>query len=150
MSSFHKMQKNINDYHLDQLYRNMTPQQHRESIKLAVEAATEELTQEYNMNLKRLAEAYNKQVKESVHITVDTFMTEFLYELGLKLECYIDEPQNMEQKVDLVQAMYEDIMKSIQGYVDIKEDDKAYKEFQRKREVVKKTFNIFKDGDKNG
>lgn len=150
MSSFHKMQKNINDYHLDQLYRNMTPQQHRESIKLAVEAATEELTQEYNTNLKRLAEAYNKQVKESIHITVDTFMVEFLYELGLKLECYIEEPQNMEQKVDLVQAMYEDIMKSIQSYVDIKEDDKAYKEFQRKREIVKKTFNIFKDGDKNG
>lgn len=150
MSSFHKMQKNIENHQLNQLYRNMTPEQHRESIRLAVETATEELTQEYNTNLKRLAEAYNKQVKQSIHITVDTFMIEFLYELGLKLDCYIEEPQNIEQKIDLVQAMYEDIMKSIQGYVDIKEDDEAYKEFQRKREVVKKTFNIFKDGDKNG
>ena len=66
-------------------------------------------------------------------------------EVANQLECFIDEPENLDLKIDLVQKIYENIMKSIQDYADIKSDKEAYKEFHRKKELIKKVFNIYKD-----
>lgn len=76
---------------------------------------------------------------------MDTFSIEFLYEVANQLECFVDEPENLDLKIDLVQKIYKNIMKSIQDYADIKNDKEAYKEFHRKKELIKKVFNIYKD-----
>ena len=145
MNKLGKIQKNAHNFEIEQIYKNMTPQEYRQSIKIAVQAATDDLTNQYNAQLKRLQNEYNRQIAESVHITVDTFSIEFLYELADKLECFVDEPENLEQKIDLVQQIYEDIMNSIKNYADIKKDGEAFEQFQKKKKLIKKVFNIYKE-----
>lgn len=145
MSKLGKLRKNAQNYEMQQIYNNMTPEQYKEGIKIAVRQASQELAREYDRQLYKLRDDYNKQIKESVHITMDTFSIEFLYEVANQLECFIDEPENLEQKIDLIQKIYKNIMKSIQDYADIKSDKEAYKEFYKKKELIQKVFNIYKD-----
>ena len=145
MSKLRKIQKNAHQYEINQIYQNMTPEQYKEGIRIAVKNAVDDLSLKFDKQLQKLCDDYNKQINESVHITMDTFSIEFLYELGEKLECFKEEPEYLEQKIDLVQSIYENIMGCIKSYVDIKEDGKAYKEFERKRKKIKEVFGIFKD-----
>lgn len=145
MSKLGKLKKNAEKFEMQQFYSNMTPEQYREGIKVAVRQASEQLAKEYDRQLYKLRDDFNNKIKESVHITMDTFSIEFLYEVADQLECFVDEPENLEQKIELVQNIYENIMKSIQTYADIKTDKDAFKEFQRKKKQIEKVFNIVKD-----
>ena len=145
MSKLGKIQKNAHEYEMNQIYGKMTPEQYRDGIRLAVKTATSDLAKEYDRQLKKLCDDYNKKITESINITIDTFSIEFIYELGKQLECFNENPENLEQKTELVQNIYENIMKSIQNYADIQNDGDAYKEFKRKKELIDKVFNIYKD-----
>lgn len=145
MGKLRKIQKNAKQFEINNLYQNMTPQQYRESIKIAVQAATDDLTTQYNAQLKRLQNEYNKQITESIYITVDTFSIEFLYELADRLECFKEEPEYLDQKIDLVQGIYEKVMGSIETYANIREDGEAYKAFKHKRDEIERVFHIYKE-----
>ena len=80
---------------------------------------------------------------------MDTLATEMVYELGNILECYKDEPEYLDQKIDIVQGIYETAMQSIEDYAGDKyeTDKQAQKEFERKKKTIQKIFGM---GENNG
>lgn len=134
MSSIGKIKKNAEKYRLEQFCRQMTPEQYKQALTTAVRTATENLALEYDRNLNKMKEETNKKIDSIVNVAINMTSVEFLYEIGRQLDCYIDKPENMEQKIDLVQEIGENVAKIIQNY------DK--KEFDKKRKQVEKIFKI--------
>lgn len=134
MSSISKIRKNADKYRMEEFCRQMTPEQYKQALKTAVKAATENLAIEYDRMLQKNQEETNKKIDSIVNVAINMTSVEFLYEIGRQLDCYIDKPENMEQKIDLVQEIGENVAKIIQNY------DK--KEFDKKRKQVEKIFNI--------
>lgn len=142
MSNLRKIKKNAEQYRINEFYRNMTPEQYREGIRAAVKNSTESLAKEYDRNLKRLEEEANLRIGESVHLAIDTISVELLYELGKQMECFVEEPEYFDQKKDKIQDMYSNIMSSIENYTKYKKEKDARKDFENKRKLVEKTFDI--------
>ena len=67
-----------------------------------------------------------------------------IYEIGRLLECYVKEPENLDQKIDLVQGIYETAMTSIEEYAShkYKNDKQAQKAFAKKKKTIQKLFGI--------
>ena len=61
MSKLRKLRKNAQNYEMQQIYNNMTPEQYKEGIKIAVRQASQELAREYDRQLYKLRDDYNKQ-----------------------------------------------------------------------------------------
>ena len=142
MSSLGKLKKNAEAYRINQFYNNMTPEQYREGIRLAVKNSTETLAREYDRNLQKIQEEANLHIKESVRLAIDTISVELLYELADQLECFVDNPEFLDQKIDKVQNIYESTMKAIGKYANYKKESQARKEFLKKQKKVEKMFNI--------
>ena len=149
-SKFGKIQKNAQQFELDNFYRNMTPEQYKQGIRTAVKAAIDELAKEYDVQIEKMREECNASIRESTIIAMDTISIEILYELGNILECYVDEPDHLDQKIDIVQNLYEKAMTSIKEYAGTKykNSNQAHKVFMKKKKIVKDVFGIYTD--KNG
>ena len=98
-----KIQENARNFELDKIYRNMSPELYKETLRLAVKNATEDLGREYDKNLIRMKEECDRAVRDSIIMAMDTLSVELVYELGNVLECYVDEPDHLDQKIDIVQ-----------------------------------------------
>lgn len=144
-NKFGKIQKNAYKFEMDKIYQNMTPEQYREGIKTAVKNAISDLEKEYMKELKRMQDEYNSVIQESVMIAMDTLAVEMIYELGNVLECYKDEPEYLDQKIDIVQNIYEQAITSIEKYASYKNDNQAQKAFQKKKKMIRKIFGIYGD-----
>lgn len=144
-SSFRKIQKNAERYKIDELYRTMTPDDYKKGIELAIKKTEEKLMRDYNGELQRMGNEYNHAIQEGTLIAMDTLAVEILYELGNVLECYKEDPEYLDQKVEIVQNIYETAMNSIESYASdkYKNDRRAQKEFERKKKTVKKIFGIY-------
>lgn len=92
-----------------------------------------------------MQEEYNNAIREGIMIAMDTLSVEILYELGNVLECYEEEPDHLDQKIDIVQNIYETAMNSIRKYADYKNDNQAQKVFQKKKKTIEKVFGIYGD-----
>ena len=139
-----KIQKNAEQFMIEEIYRKMTPEQYKEGINLAIKKTEEKLTTRYNNELARLTEEYNKSIQESMLVAMDTLATEIIYELGDVLGCYKEEPEYLDQKIELVQNIYEKAMKGIEDYASskYKNQKQAQKEFVRKQKIIKKIFGM--------
>lgn len=137
-----KIQKNVDNFMVDQYYKNMTPAMYKEGIENAIKVTEERLTKEYNANLKHLTDQYNRGIREATLVGMDTLAVEMIYELGNVLECYVDEPEYLDQKIDIVQNIYETAMNSIGDYATdkYKNDAQAQKAFQKKKKTITKIF----------
>ena len=144
-SSFRKIQKNAEQYKIDQFYKTMTPEDYKKGIELAIKKTEEKLEREYNAELLRMGNEYNRAIQENTLIAMDTLAVEILYELGNVLECYKDNPEYLDQKIDIVQNIYETAMNSIADYASDKynNDNQAQKVFEKKKKTVKKIFGIY-------
>lgn len=134
MSSLSKLRKNADKYKINEFLKNMTPEQYRFGIENVKKNTEEEMLIKYNDKLKKIQEENIKKNNSIVNIAVNMTSIEFLYELGEQLECFIDKPENLEQKIDLVQKISENVMNCIQNY--------SRKDFEEKRKQVEKTFKI--------
>lgn len=153
MSSFvRKVQKNAEQNMIDNFYKNMTPDQYREAVRVAIKKTEEDLTRRYNEDLKHMADQYNQAIRENTLIAMDTLATEMIYELGNVLECYVDEPEYLDQKIDIVQNIYETAMHSIEDYASkkYKTDKHAQKVFEKKKKTIQKIFGMTESGEENG
>lgn len=138
-----KIQKNAQRFELDSIYKNMTPEQYKEGIRTAVKNTVNELGREYDIHLEQMRREYNKSISEGVMIAMDTLSVEIIYELGRVLECYVDEPENLEQKIEVVQNIYQATMDSIKKYASYKTDNQAHRVFEKKKKTIEKVFGIY-------
>lgn len=138
-----KIQNNAKQFELNDFYKNMTPEQYREGVRTAVKKAVDDLGKEYDVLMEKMRQEYNRCIAESTMIAMDTLSVELLYELGNVLECYKKEPEYLEQKIDIVQNIYEAAMNSIKKYASYKNDNQAQKVFQKKKKTIEKVFGIY-------
>lgn len=146
MSSISRhIRKNAENFMIDQYYKNMTPEQYKEGINNAIKMTEERCFKTYEVELNRIAEQYNESIRNTTLVAMDTLATEMVYELGNVLECYKDEPEYLDQKIDIVQNIYETAMKAIESYATdkYKNDNSAQKEFKRKKQTIQKIFNLY-------
>lgn len=143
-STWKKLQKASEDFAIKKYYENMTPEMYQEGIQRAIKMTEEKLTKEYNAELIRMGNEFNQKLQNSALMAMDTLAVEMIYELGNILECYKDQPEYLDQKIDIVQGIYETAMKSIEDYASDKytDDKDAQREFNRKKKVIKKVFGM--------
>ena len=151
MSSLGKIQKNAEKFELEQIYNNMTPQMYQEGIKRAVKEATKTLSQEYDLALEKTTNEYNEKLKmineqanNRVKMAIDIISIELLYELGNQLECFKDDVEYLDQKIDVVQNIYQKTMDCVWSYLEAKNTKKSFKEFKNKENKVKEVFKIMR------
>jgi len=142
MSSLSKLRKNADKYKINEFYRNMTPEQYQEGIRIAIQNTTDDLTRKYNANLERLKAEANRNISESATLAIDTISVELLYELGNQLGCFEENPEYLDQKIDTVQRIYENTMNAINKYTRYKKGNQARKDFEKKKHKVEKMFNV--------
>ena len=142
MSSLNKIKKNAERYRMDEIYRNMTPEQYREGIRLAVKNATEALAKEYDKNLEKVQERAKIEIKESVRAAIDMLSVELLYELGNQLGCFEENAEYLDEKIEKVQDIYKNTMQAIENYTTIKKQNQPHKTFSKRKEQVEKMFKI--------
>lgn len=139
-----KIRKNSDNFIINECYKNMTPEMYKEGINRVIKMTEDRLIKQYNEEIKRMAEKYNASLREGALLAMDTLATEMIYELGNVLECYKEEPEYLDQKIEIVQGIYETAMQSIQDYASkkYKTDKHAQKEFERKKKTIRKIFKI--------
>ncbi len=139
-----KIQKNAEDFAIKEYYKNMTPETYQEGIQRAIKLTEERLTKRYEAELLRMAKELHEDSQESVLVAMDTLATEIVYELGNVLECYVDEPEYLDQKIDIVQNIYETAIRSIGDYASdkYKTDAEAQKAYEKKKKTIQKIFGM--------
>ena len=146
-----KIQKNAEDFAIKEYYKNMTPETYQEGIQRAIKLTEERLTKRYEAELLRMAKELHEDSQESVLVAMDTLATEIVYELGNVLECYKEEPEYLDQKVEIAQNIYEVAMQSIADYASkkYKTDKHAQRAYEKKKKTIQKIFGMeSNDGEK--
>lgn len=154
-STWKKIQKNIDNFTVKDYYEHMTPKMYQDGIQNAIKLTEQKLKErynselkrmqkDYNAELKRMNEEYNDVVKRETFRAMDVLAVEILYELGKELDCYVDEPEYLEQKIDVVQNLYETAMTSIADYATDKyeNDEQAQQVFNDKKQIIQNLFRL--------
>lgn len=142
MSKLGKLRKNAQSFTLREMYSNMTPEEYRNGIKMAVESAVRDLAIEYDKNINKLKNEYENSLKYSTIYAIDTLSVELLYELAKQMECFDEDTEYLEQKVEKVQEIYKNTMDAIKKYATYKTDNQAVKKFEMKKKKIEKLFDI--------
>ncbi len=142
-SPLRKIQKNMTNFNIDNLYQNMTPEQYKQGIRIAIQRTERELTDEFNLKYQKLITDFNNDMREGMRQAIDTISVELLYELASQMECFTEEDEDLlEQKINKVREIYENTMETIRKYNKYKTNNQARKEFLKKKNKVEKMFNI--------
>lgn len=142
MSKLGKLKRNARNYELKLIYENMTPEQYQEGIRTAVNTAINDLSVEYNKNIHKLKERYEMSIRDATFYAIDTLSVELLYELAKQMDCFNENSDYLEEKIDKVQEIYQNTMESIKKYTTYKTDNQARRKFEEKKKKVEKLFNI--------
>ena len=143
-SKWREIQQNADDFVIKEYFKNMTPESYQEGIKNAIKITENRLMKEYDAELKRITDQYNRTLREATLIAMDTLATEMIYELGNILNCYVEEPEYLDQKIDVVQGIYETAMTAIENYASnkYKNDKQAQRAYEKKKKTVQKIFGM--------
>ena len=143
-SSWKQIQKNAEDFAIKKFYESMTPETYKQGIQNAIKMTEQRCLKEYEADLRRITNEYNEKIKDNILLAMDTLATEMIYELGNVLECYKEEPEYLDQKIDIVQGIYETAMKSIEDYASskYKNDKQAQKAYEKKKKTIQKIFGM--------
>lgn len=142
MSSIGKLRKNAENYRINEIYRNMTPEQYRQGIENAVNMRTEELSKLYAKDIKKIQEEFAEELSVRNHAIKQIMFVELLYELADQLECFVKEPEFLEQKIEKIKGIYENTIKTIEDYTKYKNEGQAVKIFEKKKKKMENMFNI--------
>ena len=143
-STWRKIQKANEDYIINKYYENMTPEMYKDGIQRAIKMTEDKCLKEYEYEVTRICNEFNKKLKNNMLLAMDTLATEMIYELGNVLECYVDEPEYLDQKIDIVQGIYETAMHAIEEYASdkYKNDAQAQKAYEKKKKKIQKIFGL--------
>lgn len=142
MGSLHSMKKNIKNYELEQFYKQMTPEQYRQGIRSAVQIATDKLAAEYENRLRRIQQEVEEEKRDITRLSTEIISVELLYELASQMECFVDNPENLDEKVDKIQEIYENAMNVIDDYTKCKKSNEAQEKYNKKKAIIKKFLKI--------
>lgn len=147
-STWRKIQKANEDYIINKYYENMTPEMYKDGIQRAIKMTEDRCLKEYEYEITRMCNEYNEKLKDNMLHAMDTLATEMIYELGNVLECYVDEPEYLDQKIDIVQGIYETAMRAIEDYASskYKTDAQAQKAYEKKKKKIQKIFGMRESG----
>ena len=134
MSSLSKLQKNINVYNQNQVITMKRSDYEQQISNIRMQER-----QMYKQKLEQIVEVYRDELNKNASIYIDTILIHTAYELGKQLECFQDEVENKEQKIELIQNILINIQKEIERYNKYK---KPSKELQKIKNKVKKYLNI--------
>ena len=73
-----KIQKNAENFTLNEYYKNMTPEMYKEGLDRAIKMTEQKCIKEYNTQLIRMSEQYNESIRNSTFIAMDTLATEYM------------------------------------------------------------------------
>lgn len=138
MSSLGKLKKNAEKYRLEQFCNQMTPEQYQIALKTAVKTATENLALEYDRQLTRIEQEKNDELSAIINV----ISVELLYEIAVQMNCFVENPEFLDQKADKIQEMFENSMNAIQNYVSCKQSGVSLKEYSEKKKKLEKIIHI--------
>lgn len=138
MSSYSKIAKNAEKYRLEQFCNQMTPEQYRQALKTAVKAATENLAYEYDKQLARIEQEKNDELNAIINV----ISVELLYEIAVQMNCFVENPEYLDQKREKIQEMFDNAMNAIQNYVSCKQSGVSLKEYSEKKKKIEKIIHI--------
>jgi hypothetical protein len=138
-----KIRKNAENFMIQDLYKNMTPEQYREGIKLAIERARKDFEEEYRSKFEKLINEYNYNLRDGFGVAIDTISVELLYELAVQMNAFDEEdPDIKSQIIKKVQEIYNNTITAVERYAKFQNDDKAQKEFKKRKQKVMKFFKL--------
>ena len=138
MSSYSKIAKNAEKYRLEQFCNQMTPEQYKQTLKTAVKAATENLALEYDRQLAKIEQEKENKICSLIHV----INVEILYEIASQMDCFVKNPEILDQKREKILEIYENSRKAIMGYIENKYPEKSLKEFCNKKNQLEKLLKI--------
>ena len=138
MSSLGKIRKNVDRYRMEEFCRQMTPEQYKQALKTAVKAATENLALEYDRQLAKIQKETNDEIGALIHVII----VEILYEIATQMDCFVENPEFLDQKTDKIQEIFDNAMNSIQSYISYKKTGVSLKEYHEKKKKLEKTINL--------
>ena len=138
-----KIQKNAADFTLRQFYQNMTPEQYQKGIEHAVNLTKQELSKDFEYKYKKLCNRFNEEMHIQAGQIIDTISIELIYELANQMHAFEETDEEIKtQIIAKVQEIYENTMNQIKNYASYTQDDRASKEFKKKKQKVLKMFHL--------
>lgn len=134
MGGLRGLQKSVNVY-----AQNQTITLKRSDYEQQIANIRMQERQMYKEKLEQIVEVYRDELNKNASIYVDTLLIHTAYELGNQLECFKEEVENKEEKVELIQKILINIQEEIARYNKYK---KPSKELQKIKNKVKKYLNI--------
>lgn len=134
MGGLRGLQKSVNVY-----AQNQTITLKRSDYEQQIANIRMQERQMYKEKLEQIVEAYRDELNKNASIYIDTLLIHTAYELGNQLECFKEEVENKEEKVELIQKILINIQEEIARYNKYK---KPSKELQKIKNKVKKHINI--------
>ena len=67
---------------------------------------------------------------------------EILYEIASQMDCFVKNPEILDQKREKILEIYENSRKTIMGYIENKYPEKSLKEFYNRRNQLEKLLKI--------
>ena len=134
MSSLSKIQKNMNF-----LAQNQVITLKRSDYEQQIANIRMQERQMYKDKLEQIVKAYSEELNKNAHVYVDTLLIHMAYELGKQLECFNEEVEHKEEKIELVHNIIINVQQEIAKYNKYK---KPSKELTKLKNKLKKHLNI--------
>lgn len=147
MSSLNKIKKNSEQFALKSFYEKMTPDQYQKSISYAVNNVRRDLTKEYEDKIRKLEIEYNTNLINNRDIVIDIISTELIYEIANQMGYWdlgdSEEDLYFKESAKIrIKEIYDNTMKAIYNYAEMKSDSKANKMFSNRKKKVNEEFEI--------
>lgn len=143
MSVYGRLKKNAENFIIQDVYKNMTPEQYKKAIEMAVNRTKNELAKSFQIKYNKLVDEFNKNLQDGMATAIDTISVELLHELAVQMNAFNCEDEEIQKQIiDKVQEIYQNTMNSIKKYANYKNDNQATREFKKKKNKVEKMFNL--------
>lgn len=148
MSKLGKIRKNAENFMIQDVYKNMTPEQYQKAVKFAVEKTKNDLIKEFEIKYTKLQNKFTNDLKGMTGNIIDTISVELLYELANQMGYWnlkedTEEEKYIKESVKYrIQEIYTNTMDSIKKYGNMKRESQAVRTFDKKKKKIEKEFNI--------
>lgn len=148
MSKYGKLKKNAENFIIQDIYNNMTPDQYKKGVDYVIETTKKELTEEYTRKLNKVTDEFNAKLKSNMAKVIDTISVELLYEIATQMDYFNLKDETEEEKYIKesikyrIQEMYTNTMDKIMKYAKMKNENQAYREFKKKKKLIENNFDI--------
>jgi len=148
MSKLGKLRKNAENFAINDVYKNMTPEQYQKAVRYAVDKTKNDLIKEFEIKYTKLQNKFTNDLKGMTGNIIDTISVELLYELANQMGYWelkeeTEEEKYIKESVKYrIQEIYTNTMDSIKKYGKMKRESQAVRTFEKKKSKIEKEFDI--------